>query len=89
MGWIVLLVTSCVGWAEILMGWIALLVTSCMGWIAPRNRPISGGQLLLAAVPKAAGTKETWAWSFTALYDGACPKKDKAGKPMELQKGKR
>ena len=107
MGWIVLLVTSCMGWiAEILMGWIALLVTSCMGWIALRNtlpcrcllnqKPISESQLLLAAVPKAAGTKETWkelmetlAWSFTALYDGACPKKDKAGKPMELQKGKR
>ena len=77
-----------------------------MGWIALRNtlpcrcllnqKPISESQLLLAAVPKAAGTKETWkelmetlAWSFTALYDGACPKKDKAGKPMELQKGKR
>ena len=88
------------------MGWIALLVTSCVGWIALRNtlpcrcllnqKPISESQLLLAAVPKAAGTKETWkelmetlAWSFTALYDGACPKKDKAGKPMELQKGKR
>ena len=25
----------------------------------------------------------------SSLYDGACPKKDKAGKPMELQKGKR
>ena len=52
--------------------------------------------MLIAAVPKAAMTKETskklmevLAWSWKVLWDGVVPKKDEAGMPTEKYKGKR
>ena len=60
------------------------------------KRAIGESQLLVYALPKAASTKEaiqslneTLAWSFSCLAQGVAPKKDKDGKPMEKQKGKR
>ena len=60
------------------------------------SRSVGESQLLLGAVPKAAGTKEGWnllmeelAWSFKALYEGKCPKKNRHGTEMCLQKRKK
>ena len=91
MGWIVLLVTSCMGWIALrnidgldspvghklhgldsrnIDGLDSPVGHKLHGLDSLRNtlpcrcllnqKPISESQLLLAAVPKAAGTKETW-----------------------------
>ena len=60
------------------------------------RRSVSECQLLITAVPKLAMAQATFkqvmasvAWSWKALFDGVCPKKDWQGKPIELHKGRR
>ena len=59
------------------------------------SMPVGDSQLLLAAIPKAAVSKETFntimecmAWSFTSLYEGKAPKKNHSSilSPKLLQK---
>lgn len=59
------------------------------------SMPVGDSQLLLAAIPKAAVSKETFntimecmAWSFTSLYEGKAPKKNHSGVPMDGVKGR-
>ena len=60
------------------------------------RRSVSECQLLITAVPKLAMGQKTFkqvmatvAWSWTILFEGICPKKDLAGKPTDLHRGKR
>ncbi|CAK9088969.1 unnamed protein product [Durusdinium trenchii] len=58
------------------------------------SMPVGDSQLLLAAIPKAAVSKETFntimecmAWSFTSLYEGKAPKKNHSGVPHGWSEG--
>ena len=60
------------------------------------QRSVGESQLLLAAIPKAAGTKEGWrilmeelSWSFKILEEGVVPKKKRHGTEEMPGKGKR
>ena len=59
------------------------------------QRSVGESQLLLAAIPKAAGTKEGWrilmeelSWSFKILEEGVVPKKKGMEQRRCLGKGK-